>query len=274
MRVLIDGVAVGEEAATVSVFDWGVQRGFGVFEVIRSYGGEPFRLEAHLERLHRSAAALHIDPPSIADLSSWVRTQAAAGGDVLVRVMLTGGSRDEQVPTPSRAIVLWEPIPSVPDRLKILPTAAPWHPGTDGAGFAGVKWLSYAPNMTCTDKARRAGFHDALLLSTDGHVLEGPTFTVAWTIDGMMETPSLELGILPSITREVLFECADRLGVAVKPGRFPLDRILHADEVLALSTVKEVTPVDTIGELDVPVGGLGPKLAATYADIVREETAS
>jgi branched-subunit amino acid aminotransferase/4-amino-4-deoxychorismate lyase len=274
MRVIIDGVEVSEAEAAVSVFDWAVQRGFGVFEVIRSYDGATFRLDAHLERLQRSAGALHIEHPPTTDIADWARTAASAGGDCLVRVMVTGGSRDALVDTPPRTVVLWEPVPDVPERLRLLPVTAPWHQGGDTRGFPGVKWLSYAPNMASMDMARRAGFDDAVLVSSDGEVLEGPTYTVAWVSDGRVETPSLELGILASITREVLLECAARLGIPVKQGHFPLARMIESDEAIGLSTVKQVTPVSRIGENDIPDGPIAGKLAGAFAEIVAEEAVS
>lgn len=273
MRVIIDGVEVAEADANVSVFDWGVQRGFGVFEVIRSYGGVTFRLGPHLERLERSAAALHIAHPPASDLTAWAKDVAEDGGDCLVRIMVTGGSRDELVSSPIRTIVLWEPVPEVPERLELLPVAAPWHPAGEASGFAGVKWLSYAPNMASIDMARRAGFHDAVLLSTDGQVLEGPTYTVAWVSEGRLETPSLQAGILASITREVLLECAELLGIPVKEGHFPLERMIEADEAVALSTVKEVTLVGRIGEHEIPIGPVSEKLAGAFRQLVSDEVA-
>ena len=270
--MLIDGREVAEGSAQVSVFDWGVQRGFGCFEVIGSYEGRPFRLGPHLERLNRSAAALRIDLAPLEDIADWVRAVAASGGDCQVRVLVTGGGRDELFDTPSRTVVLWEPKPHVPDLLRLLPTVATWHPATD-RGFAGVKWLSYAPNMASTDAARRAGFDDALLLSTDALVLEGPTFTVAWISEGMLETPTVGLGILASITRDVLFEAAGRLETPVHQGRYPLERLIGADEVVALSTVKEITPVAAVGEHAIAPGPIAAKLGAVFGDIVREELA-
>ena len=274
MRVIIDGAEVSEAEASVSVFDWALQRGFGVFEVIRAYDSRPFRLDDHLERLQRSAGALHIEHPPVDDIATWVGKAATAGGDCLVRVMVTGGSRDALVETPPRTVVLWEPVPPVPDRLRLLPVTAPWHQGADTRGFPGVKWLSYAPNMASMDMARRAGFDDAVLVSSEGDVLEGPTYTVAWVSDGRLETPSLELGILASITREVLLECAARLDVPVKQGHFPLERMIEADEALGLSTVKQVTPVSQIGEHAIPDGPVAGRLAAAFAEIVAEEVGS
>lgn len=273
MRVLMDGVEVPEAEAVISVFDWGLQRGFGCFEVIRAYQGVPFRAGAHLERLAGSAAALGLDAPPRAALEEWVAAVSRAGGDCQVRVLVTGGGRDPLVAAPGRTIVLWEPIAVAPDALRLLPVEAPWHPATDNSPFYAVKWLSYAANMASTDLARRRGYDEALLLTPDGLVLEGPTFSVAWVAGGRLETPSLGLGILPSITRAVLLgEVAPRLGLPVVEGVFPLARLLEADEALALSTVKEVASLATVGDRAMSRGGVGGRLAAAFHDIVVAET--
>lgn len=271
MLVLIDGRAHEPSEATLSVFDWAVIRGFGVFEVVRSYDGIPFRLEAHLDRLERSASALWIELPPRADLADWIRRCAESGGECQVRLVVTGGSRTADADAPSRIIVITEPLPHVPERLSVLPVRAPWHPGTDEGGFSGVKWISYAPNMASTDLAQRAGFDDALLLGSGDTVLEGPTYTIAWITDGRVETPSLELGILHSITRDVLMESASRLGLPMAEGVFPLARVLAADEALGLSTTKQVTPIERVGDQEIAVGDLGTALASEFAAIVQAE---
>lgn len=272
MRVIIDGVVTDEADASISIFDWIVIRGFGVFEVIRAYQGKLFRLDAHLDRLERSAEAMAVEFPDRGALGKDLASVAAAMGDCQVRVMLSGGGRDASVSAPPRVIVMGEPLPPVPDAVRVIPMIAPWHPATDRGGFAGVKWTSYGPNMATTDKARRAGFDDALLMSPNRTVLEGPTFSYAWIHDGRLETPSLELGILPSITREVLFECAARIGIKVKQGSYPLKRLVGSDEAIALSTVKQVIPVIAVGEKAIPTGPLTGRLAAEFATLVAEET--
>lgn len=271
MLVLIDGEPFESADATVSVHDWAVIRGYGVFEVVRSYDGVPFRLDAHLDRLARSAAGLWIDLPARDDLAEWIRRCAADGGECQVRLVVTGGDRSHAAGVAGRVVVMTESLPEVPDRLSVLPMRAPWHPATDEGGFAGIKWTSYAPNMASTDAARRAGFDDALLLGPDDVVLEGPTYTVAWIVGGRVETPSLDLGILRSITRDVLIESAARLGLAVVESSFPLERLLGADEALGLSTTKQVTPIANVGMSAIPVGDLGAALAGEFAAIVAAE---
>ena len=272
MRVLIDGVETPAESAAVSVFDWAVQRGFGCFEVVRAYRGIPFHLGAHLDRLERSAGAIGLQLADRSRLESWAGAIAAAGGDCQVRVIVTGGGRDPTLEVPSRTIVTWEPLPEVPIPLRLMPLEAPWHPGQATGPFFGVKWLSYAPNMASGDLARAAGFDDALLLSRDGSVIEGPTFTVAWVRGGTLETPTLDLGILASITRQVVLEEARRLGIEVREGRYPLERMQSSDEAMGLSTLKEVLPIGAVGEAQFESGPVTVALQRAYADVVAAET--
>jgi branched-subunit amino acid aminotransferase/4-amino-4-deoxychorismate lyase len=272
VRVLIDGIEVPAGEAGVSVFDWGLQRGFGCFEVIRAYAGRPFRLGAHLDRLAGSAVALGLTVPPRPALEEWVDTVARAGGDCQVRVLLTGGGRDPLVAAEPRTVVLWEPVLLPEPPLSLLPMEASWHPATDRSPFYAVKWLSYAANMASTDIARRRGYHDALFLSPDGVVLEGPTFSIAWVTEGRLETPALSLGILPSITRAVVLgEAAGRAGLAVAEGTYPLSRLFEAEEALALSTVKEVMAIGSIGERSLGAGEATGRLAAAFRAVVAEE---
>ena len=272
MRVIIDGEPRDDSDAVISVFDWAVIRGFAVFEVVRVYGTRLFRVDPHLARLTRSAAEMGIPAPDRPSLAGAMERLAAANGSGQVRVILTGGGRDPDTPAAPRTVVLWEPLPFVPERVRVLPIVAPWHPGTIASGFPGVKWTSYAPNMATTDRARLAGYDDALLLTTDGIVLEGPTFSYAWVQEGGLETPALDLGILPSITRDVVAECCARLAIPFSEGSYPLERVVGADEVLALSTVKQVTPVELVGESPIPVGPVAAAISAEFAAIVATET--
>jgi branched-chain amino acid aminotransferase len=271
MRVFIDGLPVPDAEAVISVFDWAVQRGYGCFEVIRAYDGTPFRADAHLERLERSAAALALRPPNRPSLAAAVHQAAAAGGDCQVRVILTAGGRDLLAEAPPRTVVMWEPLPHVPVPMRLQSMAAPWHPGRSGHPLTAVKWLSYAPNMASSDAARRAGYDDALLISDDGWVIEGPTFGVAWLVEGRLETPGLELGILPSITRAAAIEAASTLGIPVEEGAFPLGRVLEAGEVLALSTTRQVTPIGEIDGREMQQGPVGAALLDAFLDVVAAE---
>ncbi len=267
----MDGQKIAPEEASISIFDIALLRGFGCFESLRSYNGVAFRRRQHLDRLERSAAALGLGLPDRADMERWVADRAAVC-DCTVRVVVTGGTDEHGSGEHSRFIVFAEPLPDVGATVTLLPIEAPWHPDGSESELTGAKTLSYGPNVAARLHAREEGFGDALLVGRSGTVLEGPTNTVAWVTDGVFETPGLELGILASVTREAVLEVAARIGVPVDAGRFPLERMVGADEVMVLSTVREVQPVVRVGDAHKEVGPVTRRLLAGLRALIREET--
>jgi branched-chain amino acid aminotransferase len=265
-RVLINGV---ESDGTIPITDSSVLRGDGCFEVLKARGGKVFALERHLDRLTRSAGLLDIRLPGRANLESWITTVAEEGVDCAIRVVVTRGSAlPGAVPEPN-VVVFGHPWPPSEGPIRLLPVTAPWHAAGEPWELAGAKILSYAPNVSATRKAVAEGFGDALLVTVEDVMLEGPTFAVAWVIGGVLETPGLELGILDSITRQVMLELADDLHIKTREGSWTLDRLDLADEVMALSTVREIQPVSAVGRRSFVEGPVTADLARLYAQRVR-----
>src|SRR3954467_8402827 len=191
----LDGAVTPAEEATIPVVDEGFIRGDGVFEVIRVYDGKPYALREHLDRLERSSANLRLgwDVPRAALESEAAQLLEERGGaefDGALRIVLTRGGR---------RLLLTEPVAPGPEggaRVCFV-TFAPTRI------LDGVKSLSYASNMLAGRLARERGFHEALLVTPHGRVLEAPTASVFWVNDrGELCTPPLEDHILASITRQ------------------------------------------------------------------------
>jgi branched-subunit amino acid aminotransferase/4-amino-4-deoxychorismate lyase len=268
MICLVDGIRQNVLAVTDST----IVRGDGVFEAVRSYGGRLFALEDHLERLAVSAAAMGIPLPDDGRIGSWARSVASEGGEGIVRIIV---GRGDAVPGKSgerRIVVMHHPVPFTPTTLRIRPWPAPWHPAGRPWELAGVKTTSYAPNLAASRMAGRDGFNDALLVSTDGIVLEGPTFGVAWVIEGVIMVPELGLGILDSVTRRRVLALAETERLAVETGRFPVDVFDEANEVFAMSTVKEVTPIISVGQREFVVGPVTARLQDLFRRHVAESS--
>ena len=263
---MITGVLINGESSDgrIPVTDSAVVRGDGCFEVMKSYGGRPFAVDEHLDRLVRSAEALGILLPARPDLVSWVDQVARELGNGAVRVIVTRGSSIPGLDDPSNVIVFGHTWDLPPDRGRLLPVEAPWHSAGVPWDLAGAKVISYAPNMAATRRARADGYDDALLMTTGGLILEGPTFAVAWVVDGKLETPDLDLGILDSITRRLVLEAAVELGLEITEGRWQLSRLETASEVCAWSTIKEVQPITAVGRLAFPAGPLTSTLARAF----------
>lgn len=267
--VLINGAP---SDGRIPVTDSSVLRGDGCFEVLKAYRGRPFALDAHLDRLQRSAAALGIDLPPRRELAGWIEKTSAEVGEGAVRVVVTRGSSVPGLDDPSNVVVFghtWE-RGIAPGRL--YPVVAPWHAAGVDWDLAGAKLTSYAPNMSASRRAEAEGFEDALLLTAERVILEGPTFAVGWVVDGTLETPGLEMGILDSITRRVVLELAADIGVEVVEGRWELGRLDAASEVTAWSTVREVQPVVEVGERSWEPGPVTDLLTRAFDERVASET--
>lgn len=261
-RVLIDGVP---SDGRIPVTDSSVLRGDGCFEVLRSYGGRPFALEEHLDRLGASARALSIGLPERSRLRDWILEVSAELVDGAVRVVVTRGSSIPGLDEPSRVIVFGHAWAGNIGPGRLLPVVAPWHAAGVDWELAGAKVLSYAPNMAATRRARSEGYEDALLVTTEGVVLEGTTFSLGWMVDGRLETPGLSLGILDSITRRLVLGIAEEIGLEVVEGSWNLSRLDSATEVSAWSTIREIQPVVAVGGRTWDPGPITGRIGSVFA---------
>lgn len=216
--------------------DEGVLRGRAVFETLRVYDGRPFELAAHLERLGMSAARVRLPPPPRAGLVELAEEalMAAAEPNCVLRFLWT----------PATGLALVSALPPHLEELRargLRLQVCTWATGS----LAGAKSTSYAGNMAAQAAAEEAGLDDALFVSPDGIVLEGPTANVWFREGGRLLTPALELPILAGVTRSVTMRLAD---LPVEEGVYELDRLLEADEVFFTSSVREVMPVTQVGD--------------------------
>lgn len=231
----IDGQITETSSALVPASDDGLLRGDGVFEVIRLYAGRPFALPEHLDRLERSGAAIEL-PVDRETLESEISALLGEFGEheAQLRLVITRGGR---------RIASTENLPPVGDTVSLA--SVTYSPTVI---LTGVKSLSYAANMQATRLATARGADEAVLVRPDGIVLEPPTSTVFWvSANGVLRTPSLDAGILASITRSRIIDSLE-----VEQGEFPLDDLRGAREAFLASTVREVQPVSALDGANLP----------------------
>lgn len=247
---LVNGREVALAQAQVALTDDGFVRGDGAFESVGVWDGRPFRLDDHLDRLAGSLHALDLPRPDLALLAAEAgQLLAGRTSDMLLRIYVTGSG--------TRAVTIQDQPPTTPV-AHLVPCVAPWIRPVGTYALAGAKTLSYAPNMAAGRRARTAGGDDALLYSAEGLVLEGPNFGVCWVRSGELTAASVDLGIVDSVSRRAVFAAARDLGIPVAQGAYPLDALAEADEVLAVSALRALTPVRRVGDWRVagptPVG--------------------
>ncbi len=246
---ILDGDVMDVAQAQIPVTDEGLLRGDGVFEVVRLYEGRPYGLDEHLERMARSAAALRLpfDVDAVREDAQKL-LEHSEPADGALRLLVTRGGR---------RIGIVEDLHVMADTVALATvTYAPTRV------LDGVKSLSYAANMLATRIAREQGADEALLVTPHGRVLEGPTTSFFYVLDGALHTPPLADRILDSITRRALFAVT---GVTERVT--PLDDLRNASEAFLASSAREVQPVHAIDDIAIP-SAPGP-LSGEAAERVR-----
>jgi branched-chain amino acid aminotransferase len=257
----VDGGIVETAEARIPAADDGLLRGDGVFEVIRLYRGRPFALEEHLDRLERSGAAIEliIDRQPFEEEISALLAEFGEHEAQLRLVVTRGGRR----------LAFTENLPPYAANESITVATVTYSPTMI---LNGVKSLSYAANMQATRIAQEIGADEAVLVRPDGVVLEAPTSTIFWvTADGRLQTPSLDVGILASITRDRLVR-----ELEVEEGGFSLDDLERADEAFLASTVREVQAISAVNETELAEcpGTRTREAAEAFAAILDRELAA
>jgi branched-chain amino acid aminotransferase len=231
----VDGAISRTAEATVPLCDDGLYRGDGAFEVIRVYGGRPFALADHLDRLERSAAAIQLEFDRAAlegEIASLLDEAGEMDGQL--RLIVTRGGR---------RIAATEPLPPHAETLRLATvTYCP------NVILNGVKSLSYAANMQATRLAQAQGAEEAVLVQPDGIVLEPPTAAIFWVSpEGGLRTPALDVGVLESITRDRMVKA-----LHVEEGAWPVADLRAAHEAFLASTTREIQSVAAIDGRELP----------------------
>jgi len=230
--------------------DLGFTRGDGCFEGCRVIDGAVDKIEAHVARIHRSAATLDItfDEPPWRALIDEVTAAWPADLEGSMRWFLTRGRPGGA----ATGIVTIDELPAAfgaqrRDGIRAVTLTR----GTTYDAFAdapwllgGVKTISYAVNMAAQREAARRGADDVIFVSVDGQVLEAPTSAVVWTADNTMYTiPAGDNGILASTTQQRLFDRAAEQGWQTVITDARVEDLHTADSVFLAGTVRGAVDV-------------------------------
>jgi branched-chain amino acid aminotransferase len=268
MVVYLDGKYVDSSEAKVSVFDHGLLYGDGVFEGIRIYGGNVFRLDEHLERLEQSCKALMLTMPlSRAEMSAAVcetcRQNKLADG--YIRLVITRGAGDLglapwlcEKPT---VFIIASKISLYPEEhyrngLSIV-TVATRRIAPDALPPT-IKSLNYLNNILAKIEARQAGALEAIMLNAQGYVAECTADNVFVIHKGEILTPAASAGALKGITRATIFDIARELGIPMREADLTRHDVWCADECFLTGTGAEVIPVVKLDSRVIGTGKPGP----------------
>ncbi len=278
-KIWMNGELVDWADAKVHVGVHGLHYGSGVFEGIRSYetakGPAIFRLREHLERLENSARILFMDLPYTVDelraathdlvgsnglASCYIRPIAFYGYGEL-GVAATGNPIDVVIMSYPWGAYLGEDG----QRTGITTTISSWERiGPNVIPHAAKATGIYLNSMLATTEARRAGYDEAIMLTGEGFIADGPGETIFVVKNGRILTPPLAMSILPGITRDTVIQVAQVLGYPVEETLLIRTDLYLADEVFMVGTAAEVTPVRAIDGREIGVGPVTLELQKAY----------
>lgn len=279
MLIFLNDRLVPEEQALVSVFDRGFLLGDGLFETMLVSNARPFRWEQHLERLRRGANFLQIRIPFAADLLREHADALVAKNQMpnaLLRLTLSRGAGPRGY-SPKGAghptlVMSLHPAPTFdpqnPPKWK-LATSSLHLPA--GEALAQFKTCNKLPQILARAEAEAAGADEALLLNTDGFVVEGSGSNLFWIDSDTVCTPPLASGILAGVTRVVVLEICRSLGLKAREAATTLEELQRKDGVfLSVSSwgVVEARSLDGHGLKQSP---LTEAIRAAYERLVRAE---
>lgn len=269
----INGRFLAWEEATISIDDRGFQFGDAVYEVIRTYRGNPFELASHLARLDRSARELSLLQPYSRDQwMRWIQQGLSLSGyqDAKIYIQLTRGAAPREHSFPSE------------NRPTVVMTIREFHPlgpevrraGVNACTREDLRWgrcdiksVNLLANVLAREEAKKAGVFETILVR-DGFVMEGAASNVMAVQRGVVMTAPEGPRILSGVTRTVVLELAKKEDIAIEERFIPADLLYQVDEVFLTGTTLEVLGVVQIDGNIIGSGQPGPitrTLAARWA---------
>lgn len=272
MWIYLNNKFVTDEEAVVSVFDHGFLYGDGVYETIRSYGPRIFMRGEHLSRLLRSAEAIGLTIPIPQENWPGILHEAMARNEVgtdrrdaYLRITVTRGAGDigldPALCSSPTVVVMAKPL--------VTPTPQLYEAGVDvivastkrnlpNALSPQIKTTNFLNNIQAKREAIAAGAFDSILLNWEQHLTECTVSNVFLVMDGRLQTPALECGLLDGITRMIVIRLARELNIHVEEGRYTVDQLYRTDECFLTNTSMEIMPVTSVDRRPVGDGKPGP----------------
>ena len=284
-KIWMNGELVDWADAKVHVGAHGLHYGSGVFEGIRCYetdaGPAVFRLTDHLERLHQSAALLHMELPySVDELRLATHELIGVNGlsECYIRPIAFYGFGELGVhpgANPVDVVLMtwpWGAYLGEEALAKgIRAKVSSWkRVGPNTIPHVAKATGIYLNSMLAVIEATRAGYEEAILLTDDGYVADGSGENIFVVKDEIISTPDLSASILPGITRQTVIEIAQTLGYAVHERQLIRSDLYVADELFMCGTAAEVTPVRSVDDHE--IGDPGPVTKAiqdVFFEVVR-----
>lgn len=254
----LNGTLIPLSAASIPVNDHGLLYGDGVFEGIRIYHNQAFRLQRHLERLVLSARAIALHIPYSCDeltraIEQLIKAFDAESG--YIRLMVTRGpgslGLNPKGCEQPNVIIIADQLSMVDQTsreqgARLIVSSVRRLPA-DGLDPR-IKSLNYLNHILAKIEANHAGVDEAVLLNAQGRVAEGTADNIFIVRNACLLTPPCSEGALEGITRELILDLAEAAGIKVRVRPLGVYDLYAADECFLTGTGAELIPVASIDQ--------------------------
>ncbi len=280
--IYLNGKLIPRSKAKISVLDYGFLFGYGLYETVHTYNGKAFRLDNHLARLKFSGDRLGIliHTALIHEaVNGVIKTNNFQQARIRIAVSLGEGTITPNLVSctkPTIAVMATEYKP---------PTAEKYKNGfkvivsnirrNSRSPVTYLKSANAMENMLARQEAKKTGADEALFLNEKGYLTEAAGSNIFLVNGGILKTPRYETGILPGVTRVVIFELAAQLGIKVKEVNIKPSELMESKEAFVTNSMIEIVPVTKVGDKKIGDGKPGEitkQLASAYKRLVKKET--
>jgi len=253
MIAYFNGQFMPKEAIAISPDDRGFLFADGLYEVVRSYGGRLFQMEAHLARLAKGMNDLRFNTDSVGNLEviceRLLEENGLTDAEALIYIQITRGAPPQRLHhfpddgTPLTVYASVQPFTTNPDiqehglSVTLVPDQR-W-------ARCDLKTVGLTANALAAQHAREKGVFEALFVR-DGCIMEGSKTSFLIVSRGTVVAPPLSNYILGSVTRQVVEDLCRKEKIPFAAGPIYQDRLEAADELILAGTTFDVAPITTV----------------------------
>lgn len=281
--VNIDGQLFPAAQARISVFDRGFLFGDSIYETLRTYGGKPFLMDRHLQRLQTSAEMLFLQLPL--DLEEFSRqvirtVDASSNAECYIRIIVTRGAGRIGLDVnlskqPSYVIIVIPLEPPSPEYYKtgIKISVVSVRRNDITTLNPKIKSSNLLNNVLAYVQAKKHGAFEGILCNMAGNVAEGTGSNIFIVQNGILMTPPPEAGLLEGVTRALTLDLAAEENIPCREMHFTAEQLIQSDECFITSTTKEILPVRQVDEKEFSVvpGPVTRRLMEAYRKFVKQQ---
>lgn len=239
----------GTPADTLAISDRGLHYGDGLFETIAFRSGKVLNWAGHMARLQHGCERIQLPPVDSEQLKGEVYEVASKHECAVVKVIYTRGSggRGYRLPAPvlpTRLVIAynWPKYPTdwAEQGVRLYQCHTPC---AQSPALAGLKHLNRLEHVLARAEWESADIAEGVMCDVEGYVVEGTMSNLFWFKNGEIFTPELNRAGVAGTTRALLLEIAAEQGLKVHEGRYRIEELLRADELMLSNAVIGVWPV-------------------------------